>query len=118
MEPRPRKTRTQTGPFGSPNSPRGKNLNGLLTLPISELESSLTTGPSRILKILPCPEVIEERSRLAREIHDTLVQQFAGIILHLEAADNLDNAARQNISEYVARAKELAKCGLEDARRM
>src|SRR6266404_2610631 len=118
MESRPRKTRTQTGPFGLTNPPCGKNLNGLLTLPISELENSLTTGPSRILRMLPCPEVIEERNRMAREIHDTLAQEFAGILLHLEAADSLDNAARQNVSEYVARAKELAKCGLEDARRM
>ena len=118
MESKPRKTRTQTGPFGLTNPPCGKNLNGLLTLPISELENSLTTGPSRILRMLPCPEVIEERNRMAREIHDTLAQEFAGILLHLEAADSLDNAARQNVSEYVARAKELAKCGLEDARRM
>jgi signal transduction histidine kinase len=55
---------------------------------------------------------------MAREIHDTLAQQFAGILLHLEAANNLHNAEQQDISEYVTRAKELAKCGLEDARRM
>jgi signal transduction histidine kinase len=66
----------------------------------------------------PCPEVIEERNRMAREIHDTLVQEFAGISLHLEAADSVGNAARENISEYVARARELAKSGLEDARRL
>jgi signal transduction histidine kinase len=75
-------------------------------------------GLSRILRMLPCPEVIEERNRMAREIHDTLAQEFAGILLHLEAADSLHNAAPPNISEYVARARELAKCGLEDARRM
>ena len=75
-------------------------------------------GLSRILRMLPCPEVIEERNRMAREIHDTLAQEFAGILLHLEAADSLHNAAPPNISEYVARARELAKCGLEDARRL
>jgi len=58
----------------------------------------------------------EERNRLAREIHDTLAQGFAGILLHLEAANGLDGAV--NVSECLAKARELAKCGLEDARRM
>jgi len=53
---------------------------------------------------------------MAGEIHDTLAQQFAGILLHLEAANGLDGAV--NASEYLAKARELAKCGLEDARRM
>ena len=55
---------------------------------------------------------------MAREIHDTLAQQFAGILLHLEAANSLNNAEQEHISKCVTRAKELAKCGLEDARRM
>jgi signal transduction histidine kinase len=62
--------------------------------------------------------VIEERNRLAREIHDTLAQEFAGILLHLEAANSSDRANWENVSECLARARELAKCGLEDARRM
>jgi Signal transduction histidine kinase len=69
-----------------------------------------------IVETLPCPAVIEERNRMAREIHDTLAQQFAGILLHLEAVNNLDED--ENPSECLARARELAKCGLEDARRM
>ena len=75
-------------------------------------------GLRRAVRTPPCPEVIEERNRIAQEVHDTLAQEFAGILLHLEAADSLDNAGQQHSSEYVARAKELAKCGLEDARRM
>ena len=31
--------------------------------------------------------VLEERQRLARDIHDTLAQGFAGIVMHLEAAE-------------------------------
>jgi signal transduction histidine kinase len=53
---------------------------------------------------------------MAHEIHDTLAQEFAGILLHLEAVSDLD--ASENASEYLARARELAKSGLEDARRM
>jgi len=60
--------------------------------------------------------VMEERNRLAREIHDTLVQQFAGIVLHLEAANGMNSTG--NLSECFARVRDLAKCGLEDARRM
>ena len=62
------------------------------------------------------PAVMEERNRLAREIHDTLVQEFAGILLHLEAANRSDEVA--SIFDCLARVRELAKCGLEDARRM
>ena len=71
---------------------------------------------SRIVQTLPCSAVTEERNRLAREIHDTLAQEFAGILLHLEAASGLDEAT--NVSECLARARELARSGLEDARRM
>ena len=60
--------------------------------------------------------VIEERNHLACEIHDTLAQQFAGILLHLEAANGLELGV--NACECLARARELAKSGLEDARRM
>jgi len=75
-------------------------------------------GLIRVVRTLPCPEVMEERNRMAGEIHDTLAQQFAGIFLNLEAAIRLDTAQQQSISEYLARAKDLAKNGLEDARRM
>jgi signal transduction histidine kinase len=70
----------------------------------------------QLVKTAFCSAVIEERNRMAREIHDTLAQEFAGILLHLEAVKGLD--ASENASEYLARARELAKSGLEDARRM
>src|SRR5262245_14337509 len=70
----------------------------------------------RFVETLSHSAVIEERNRLAREIHDTLVQEFAGILLHLEAVNGTDQSA--NLSDCLARVKDLAKCGLEDARRM
>jgi signal transduction histidine kinase len=110
-------------------NPRLSNLNGPLTdfgfeprhqRPLSDRSSSIASPVqfSQTRETLPCSAVIEERSRLAREIHDTLVQEFAGILLHLEAAKGLGQAGRQNASEYLARACDLARCGLEDARRM
>jgi signal transduction histidine kinase len=116
MESRPKQVRAQTGRFGLTHPRRRKDPNGF-TLTDSGLWSS-RASLRWILSSLPCPEVIEERNRMAREVHDTLAQQFAGILLHLEAANSLDNAGEQHISECVARAKELAKSGLEDARRM
>src|SRR5215510_4247619 len=75
-----------------------------------------TIHMSQVLEMAPCSAVLEERNRMAREIHDTLAQQFAGILLHLEAAKS--SYETETASEYLARARELAKCGLEDARRM
>src|SRR5690242_5201018 len=117
MESNPRQMRAQTSRVSLTNPRRGKNPNGVFTLPDSGRESS-RASLRWILSRLPCPEVIEERNRMAREIHDTLAQQFASIFLHLEAANRLLNPEQQGISEYVTRAKELARCGLEDARRM
>jgi two-component system NarL family sensor kinase len=63
-------------------------------------------------------DVLEERQRLAREIHDTLTQDFAGILLHLEAAEALAGGKWRRSAECVSRARELARSGLEDSRRM
>jgi signal transduction histidine kinase len=56
-----------------------------------------------------------ERSRLAREIHDTLAQGFAGIITQLQAAEQAhDPRARRRHTEA---ALTLARDGLAEARR-
>jgi signal transduction histidine kinase len=67
--------------------------------------------------------VKEERDRLANEIHDTLAQAFAGILPHLEGVPDAGGAgAGQRFgsawAEHLACAKRLAKCGLDDSRRM
>ena len=71
---------------------------------------------SQVLETASSSAVLEERNRMAREIHDTLAQEFAGILLHLEAAKT--SYETKAASESLARARELAKSGLEDARRM
>jgi len=56
-----------------------------------------------------------ERSRMSREIHDTLAQGFTGIITQLQAADQAqDEAARRRHKEA---ALALARDGLAEARR-
>ena len=73
---------------------------------------------SQIMETLTSSAVTEERNRMAREIHDTLAQEFAGILLHLEAANGSVKGAPPHVCDRLAQARELAKCGLEDARRM
>ena len=56
-----------------------------------------------------------ERSRLAREIHDTLAQGFAGIVTQLQAAEQApDDADRRRHTDA---AIALARDGLAEARR-
>ncbi|HEX2451802.1 MAG TPA: sensor histidine kinase [Gemmatimonadales bacterium] len=62
--------------------------------------------------------VLEERQRLAREIHDTLAQGFAGIAVHLERAEQLDALASSPAKAHVDLARSVAREGLEEARRM
>jgi PAS domain S-box-containing protein len=61
--------------------------------------------------------VIEERNRIARDIHDTLAQSFTGILMHLEVAaltlTNDPTTARMCLQT----SSELAETGLAEARR-
>ncbi len=77
-----------------------------------------TSQLSQIVEFVSSSATIAERRRLGREIHDTLIQEFAGILLHLEAGGESVEAGRRIPHECLAHAKELAKNGLEDARRM
>jgi len=62
--------------------------------------------------------VLEERNRLARDIHDTLAQGFTGVIVQLEAAeDAIACCRRKEANEHLQRASELARCSLNEARR-
>jgi len=60
---------------------------------------------------------IEERNRLARDIHDTLAQGLAAITLQLEAADALAESRPQRAHEAIQRALTLARANLDEARR-
>jgi two-component system NarL family sensor kinase len=59
----------------------------------------------------------EERNRLAREIHDTLAQNLAGITLYLEAAEKALPAKSGRARKGVQRALELARVAMQEARR-
>jgi signal transduction histidine kinase len=61
--------------------------------------------------------VLEERNRLAAEIHDSLAQSFAGISMQLSAAGRAMAQRSKNARGHVERANELARFGLSEARR-
>ncbi|RDI96588.1 sensor histidine kinase [Meiothermus sp. QL-1] len=61
--------------------------------------------------------VLEERQRLAREIHDTLAQGFASIVLQLEAAE-MATEREAPVRPYLEQAQAAAREGLSEARRM
>lgn len=62
---------------------------------------------------------LDERNRLAREIHDTLAQGFAAIALRLESAELSIDAGSDSstVREAVHRALTLAQANLDEARR-
>lgn len=61
--------------------------------------------------------VTEERNRMAREIHDTLAQSFTGILIQLQAAEQVLNGSQSESKLHVDSAIRLARAGLTEARR-
>ncbi len=62
--------------------------------------------------------VLEERNRMARDMHDTLAQGFTGVIVQLEAAMNaFANGSLAESQEHNRRARDLARQSLGEARR-
>lgn len=61
----------------------------------------------------------EERNRLAREIHDTIAQDFSAIAFQLEAADAMldQHAEPQRVRRSIAAALNLTRKGLDETRR-
>jgi two-component system, NarL family, sensor kinase len=61
--------------------------------------------------------VLEERNRMAREIHDTLAQAFTGILAQVGAANQVLTDDVEATQAHLDLIKELARTGLTEARR-
>lgn len=61
--------------------------------------------------------VIQERNRMAREMHDVLAQGFTGVIVQLEAAVDVLDGDRDEVERHIGRAQALARRSLQEARR-
>jgi signal transduction histidine kinase len=62
--------------------------------------------------------VLQERQRLAGEIHDTLAQGLASIVMQLEAAEQTWEEDPALGRQHVQRARDSARQNLEEARRV
>lgn len=61
--------------------------------------------------------ILEERNRMAREIHDTLAQGFTGILMQIEALEDRAGELPPGCLAHLAQARELARASLAEARR-
>lgn len=61
--------------------------------------------------------VMGERMRLAREIHDTLAQGFTGIVVQINAAEQITPAKNEETWSHLEKARALARRSLDEARR-
>lgn len=71
---------------------------------------------NRLLETSRAEAVIEERTRIARELHDTLAQGFAGINLHLESGRRLIEKDADQARWHLEQAGSLARSSLSEAR--
>jgi two-component system NarL family sensor kinase len=80
---------------------------------------SIAIERSRLFARSAQMSVVEERNRLAREIHDTLAQGLTAVSLQLESADALleTHADPERIRKAVHQALKLTRANLEEARR-
>ena len=62
--------------------------------------------------------VMGERNRIARDIHDTLAQEVAGLLAQLHVVKTLLPTSGEKAGQHLERAVELARTGLADARRL
>src|SRR6185369_11115783 len=61
--------------------------------------------------------VLEERNRIARDIHDTLAQGFAAILMQLQAVQRVASSLPASVAESVETAVDLARTHMIEARR-
>src|SRR5438105_5731156 len=62
--------------------------------------------------------VLQERTRMARDIHDTLAQGFTGVIIQLDTSvEALRDEEPEAAAKHIGRARELARESLTEARR-
>ena len=80
-------------------------------------QASLAIHLTRLAKSARQSAVLEERNRLAGEIHDALAQSFTGISMQLGVAAEQLAAKEGDPLCHIQRANETAKFGLAEARK-
>lgn len=80
-------------------------------------QASMAVLVTRLATQARTAAVQQERSRMAGEIHDSLAQGFTGIVVQLEAAEDVLTSAPEQALGHLLRAKALARQSLAEARR-
>jgi signal transduction histidine kinase len=62
--------------------------------------------------------VLQERQRLAQDIHDTLAQGFTSIVMQLEAAEQILPDGMDPVRDHIQCARDTARISLTEARRL
>jgi len=81
------------------------------------LHAALAIENARLFKRSRKAAILEERNRLAREIHDNLAQGLTALVLQLEVIDRLLVKDPTRISAELEQAKIQARSNLQEARR-
>jgi signal transduction histidine kinase len=80
-------------------------------------QTSLAIQLTRLAKTARQTGILEERNRLAGEIHDSLAQSFTGVCLHLSLAAEAKKKNSKESLNHIERAIDVARFGLSEARR-
>ena len=83
----------------------------------NELESRVQAQTAALLEQSREAATLEERTRLARDIHDTLAQGLTGIVVQLGAAQRAQAIADPQAAEHLDLAQRMAREALAEARR-
>ena len=105
--------------FAEPDPPPGRSF-GLLRV----LAEQMTMGVETLRLSKEAERqaaeaaTLEERNRIARELHDTLAQSFTGVLMQLQAMEqSLDHHDSERLAFHLRNATGIAQSGLAEARR-
>jgi len=80
-------------------------------------QATLAIQLTRLAEEAQQAALLQERTRMAREIHDTLAQAFAGILMQLQAVNYFATAQPEQAQSHLLNAQTIAQEGLAEARR-
>lgn len=80
-------------------------------------QATLAIQLTRLAEEAKQAALLQERTRMAQEIHDTLAQAFGGILMQLQAANCFAANQPEKAQTHLLTAQTLAQDGLTEARR-
>lgn len=83
----------------------------------ASLEARVQKQTSELLEQSRETAIIEERARVARDIHDTLAQGLTGIVVQLGAAQRAMQVSPEQAAPHMQLAQDMARQALAEARR-